>query len=79
MESFTHEDLLQYLYKETTPEKTLAIKTALVTDWSLREKLEELETTSKNLENISLSPRKATLDFIMNYAEKKVEELTPHA
>lgn len=79
MQSFTMEDLLQYLYKETSPERTAAIKAALESDWSLHEKFEVMETASKNLEQIKLSPREQTIDFILNYAEKTVEELTPHA
>ena len=79
MQRFTTEDLLQYLYKETSPEKSSAIKTALESDWSLREKFEAMSTASNKLEDISLSPRQQTIDFIMNYAEKTVEELTPHA
>jgi len=78
MHSFTTEDLLQYLYKETSPEKTAAITAALSTDWSLREKFEIMETASRRLDPIKLSPRQQTIDFILNYAEKTVEELTPH-
>jgi len=73
------EDLLQFLYKETSPEKTAAIKAALETDWSLLEDFKNLAIASKKLEPILLSPREQTIDFILNYAEKKVEELTPHA
>ena len=79
MQSFTTEDLLQYLYKETSPEKTSAIIAALESDWSLREKFEVITASSKRLEAISLSPRQQTIDFILHYAEKSVEELTPHA
>ena len=79
MHSFTPEDLLQYLYKETSIEKTAAIKAALESDWSLREKFEVISTGSKRLEKITLSPRKKTIDNILSYAEKAVEELTPHA
>ena len=79
MQSFTTEDLLQFLYKETSPEKTAAIKAALESDWSLREKFEVMQTASDRLETITLSPRQQTIDFILNYAEKTVEELTPHA
>ncbi len=79
MHSFTPEDLLQYLYKETSTEKTAAIKAALESDWSLREKFEVISTGSKRLEKITLSPRKKTIDNILSYAEKAVEELTPHA
>ena len=35
MSKFTQEDLVQYLYKETSEQKTAAIKVALETDWEL--------------------------------------------
>lgn len=76
MHSFTPEDLLQYLYNETSIEKTSAIKAALESDWSLREKFEVISTGSKRLEAITLSPRKKTIDNILAYAEKAVEELS---
>ena len=79
MHSFTPEDLLQYLYKETSPEKTAAITEALNSDWSLREKYEVITSASKRLEIITLSPRKETIDSILSYAQKagKVEEELP--
>ena len=73
MHNFTPEDLVQYLYKETSTEKTLAIKAALETDWSLREQLEIISTAQSNLEVLKLSPSKRVLDNILNYAESKVE------
>ncbi|MEO7524242.1 MAG: hypothetical protein ABIT58_09120 [Ferruginibacter sp.] len=79
MHSFTQEDLLQYLYNETSTEKATAIKEALVNDWDLLEKFNFLSSAQQNLEVIKLSPRKQTLDFIFNYAEKDVEELTSPA
>lgn len=79
MHSFTPEDLLQYLYNETSIEKTAAIKAALESDWSLMEKFEIISSASKRLETIRLSPRKQTIDNILSYAEKAVEELSPHA
>ena len=42
MTLFTPEDLLLYLYKESSPELTVAIETALKEDWMLREKLQVL-------------------------------------
>ena len=43
MTNFTPEDLLLYLYKETTAVETVAIEAALKQDWTLREKLEVLK------------------------------------
>jgi hypothetical protein len=79
MSIFTTEVMIQYLYNETSPALTLAISAALESDWSLREKFEELKATSTELTTVLRSPRQQTIDFILNYAEKSVEELTPHA
>ena len=79
MHNFTPEDLLQYLYKETSPTQTAEIKAALETDWSLREKFEVITSAQSRLETLKMSPSQQTIDNILNYAEKAVAELTPHA
>jgi hypothetical protein len=65
---FTPEDLIQYLYKETTPQQTTAIEQALAEDWTLREKLEVLKASYRRLEQIRLSPRTESLRRILQYA-----------
>ena len=77
MHNFTPEDLLLYLYNETSPAKTAEIKAALETDWRLREKFEVINSAQKKLETLKMSPSQQTLDSIMNYAEKAVAELSP--
>lgn len=80
MHNFTTEDLLQYMYKETSTEKTAAIGVALLSDWSLREKLDTLSATQSELSSVKLfSPRKQTIENILNYAEKSVEEFSENA
>ncbi|MBX2888523.1 MAG: hypothetical protein KF829_07705 [Ferruginibacter sp.] len=76
MESITLDDLLQYLYKETSPEKTAAITAALEKDYNLREKLNVMAAASKRLDALKMSPRQDTIDKIMQYAEKNIEELS---
>ncbi len=78
MHNFTPEDLLLYLYNETSPAQTASIKAALETDWSLREKMDELTAAQKQLTAIKLSPSYSTIGNILNYAEKSVAELTVH-
>jgi UDP-N-acetylmuramoylalanine-D-glutamate ligase len=73
MHAFTSDDLLLYLYGETTPEQTTQIKQALETDWSLQEKLALLQEAHNELNTINLSPSKASIDAIMAYAEKSME------
>ena len=79
MHNFTLEDLLQYLYKETSPELTAQIKAALETDFSLREKLDLITSGQSRLEPVKLSPSQQTIDNILSYAEKAVNELSHHA
>jgi len=79
MHNFTPEDLLQYLYNETSPAQTAEIKAALETDWSLREKFEVITSAQKRLEALKISPSQKTIENILNYAEKAVAELSPQA
>jgi hypothetical protein len=76
MHNFTQEDLLLYLYNETSPAQTAAIKAALETDWSLSEKFEELTTAKKQLKTLQMSPSHQTIDNILNYAEKAVNQFS---
>ena len=76
MHNFTPEDLLQYLYDETSPAQTAAIKAALENDWSLREKFEVITSAQSKLETLKMSPSQQTIDNILNYAEKAVSELS---
>ena len=76
MHNFTQEDLLLYLYKETSAEQTAKIKAALETDWSLSEKFEELTSAQKELKTLKMSPSQQTISNILNYADKAVSELS---
>jgi hypothetical protein len=79
MHNFTPEDLIQYLYKETSPEQSAQIKAALETDWLLREKFEEFKSAQNRLEALKMSPSQQTIDNILSYAEKAVSELSPQS
>jgi hypothetical protein len=76
MHSFTTEDLIQYIYRETSQQKTAAIKVALESDWSIRDKFDEIMSAYQGLEELNLSPRKKAVDNILAYAEKSVRHLT---
>jgi hypothetical protein len=70
MHNYSPEELIQYLYKETTPELTAAIEQALQQDWTLREKLSVLKTSMERLNSIAQSPRTETVLAILKYASK---------
>ena len=69
-QKFTPEDLLQYLYKETTPAETEAIEKALAEDWTLREKFEVVKRAAKQLSQLNLSPRTEAVLSVLKYANK---------
>ena len=70
MHNYSPEELIQYLYKETTPETTAAIEQALQQDWTLREKLAVLKTSMERLNSITQSPRTETVLAILKYASR---------
>ena len=79
MTLFTPEDLLRYLYKESSPELTVAIEAALKEDWMLREKLEVLRSSADVLNTVTVAPRMEVIMRVMNYArETAVQESVPH-
>jgi len=74
MSNFTLEDLVQYLYKETSAVQTAAIEKALKKDWTLREKLAVLKTSMQRLDKIKENPRTEVVLNVLNYARKKSVE-----
>lgn len=70
MYNYSPEELLQYLYKETSPSTTAAIEEALQHDWTLREKLAVLKTSMERLDSITESPRTEIVLSVLKYAMK---------
>ena len=71
--NYTPEDLVLYLYKETSPEETAAIEEALKNDWTLREKLAVLKTSMDRLDSIKVSPRIEVILNILRHAGSNKE------
>ena len=71
MHQYSPEDLIRYLYKETSPEITAAIELTLQKDWTLREKLTVLKTSMERLNSITESPRTEIVLNILRYAAKE--------
>ncbi|MEO6135747.1 MAG: hypothetical protein ABIP35_11380 [Ginsengibacter sp.] len=76
MNNFTQDDLVRYLYKETSELKTAAIKAALLTDFNLKESYEKLVNAQQGLQDINFSPRQQSIDKILEYAAKKQGQLS---
>jgi hypothetical protein len=73
MHKYSPEDLLRYLYKETSSQETAAIEQAIEEDWTLREKLSVMKTSMERLNNIVVSPRTEAILNILKYAAKQQE------
>ena len=76
MNKITQEDLIRYLYNETSDQKSASIKTALQIDWNLMESYEKLLNSKKDLNKIHFSPRPESVNNILKYASKKQAEVT---
>lgn len=70
MPDYTTEELIQYVYQETSPEKTWAIEKALENDWNLKEKLGALKGSLQQLDTVITSPREQSITAILNYAKR---------
>lgn len=78
MTLFTPEDLLRYLYKESSPELTAAIETALKEDWTLREKMQALQSSADHLDKVTIAPRMEIILKVLQYARETAVESVHH-
>ncbi len=73
MPNFTTEDLIQYLYHETSNEQSFEIEKALQESWELKEKFDVLTDSMQSLDKIVESPRPQSIAAILNYAKSSAE------
>lgn len=73
MHNYSPEDILLYLYKETSPEQTADIEAALKNDWTLREKMLVMKTAMERLNNIVETPRTEVVLEILKHARAAAE------
>ena len=69
MNNFTTEDMIRFLYNEMNAEETARLMAALEADWTLKEKFEVLKSSMTNLDTLHYSPRRKSIDAILQYAE----------
>jgi hypothetical protein len=69
MKQFTTDDMIRFLYNEMTTEETQQFLQSIQQDWTLREAFEQLKQTKDCLDSSVASPRKSTVNAILQYAE----------
>lgn len=67
--TFTQDDLIRYIYRETTTEETTKMKTALAFDEQLSECYHELSKSAELLRRVSFKPSESCLDKILSYSK----------
>jgi len=76
MYNYTPEELLLFLYKESSAELTISIENELKTNWALREKLAVMNTAMERLNNLTVSPRTEVVLNILRHAQGVQAETT---
>ena len=66
---FTQNDLIRFLYHETTEDENREINRLLQHDPELMLQLQELQLVVKNLDETHLEPSKGVVDRILDYAK----------
>lgn len=65
---FTSDNLLPYLYHETSASQRLAIEDALHSDPVLRQELEDLKAAKQQFPKVKFNAPKRALDKVLNYS-----------
>ncbi len=80
MTLFTPEDLLRYLYKESSHELASAIEMALKEDFTLRERMNELQVSINQIdaEKQLVAPRMEVVLKVLQYARETATEAASH-
>jgi hypothetical protein len=67
--TFTRNDLIRYIYQETTESEKQEIEQELLLDNKLFEEYKNLAEVSMELDRIELSPSQKTINKILNFSK----------
>ena len=65
---FTPEDLVRFLYQETSPEETVLLQQALVNDQELNDQYVELKDGKNALPTAAIRPSLSSIERILKYS-----------
>ncbi len=74
LQTFTRNDLVRFIYRETSLVETLALREALRKDFFLREAYEELHSGYRQLPKAGFLPSVATISSILAYSAETAWE-----
>lgn len=67
--TFTPDDILRYLYKETSEEENQQLEEALLCDADLLDTYLSMASTMALLDGVNVTPSKRTIDGILEYSQ----------
>lgn len=70
IKTFTQDDVIRYVYHETSESETLEIEQALLCDAKLQEVYKEISGVINQLNEKMKVPSQLTINNILNYAKK---------
>ena len=73
-EKISTNNLIKYIYNETSVTETLAIEDALRTDWTLNEEYAELLTAYHQLPKAKFNPSPDSIQSILKYSAQTAVE-----
>lgn len=72
--NFTLNHLVKFIYKETSAAETIAISSALETDWKLYEEYKELKKSFDQLPKVTFNPSADSIQNILRYSKETAVE-----
>ena len=69
IKTFTQNELIRYIYQETTKEENTDLETALIFDDGLSNDLSELKQTVLALDGVEKSPSEFCIEKILDYSK----------
>lgn len=66
--TYTSNDLIRFIYKETSAKESIQIAEQISSDWNLKEEYEMLKDAYRQLPKVTFSPKKETLSNILGYS-----------
>lgn len=69
IKTITQDNLIRYMYQETSPEEASLIEEALRSDWELKEIYENLMEGKAELDRVHVSPSDKVIDKIIRYSK----------
>ena len=73
MKTFTTDDLVRFIYNETTAEESSAIKKAILENLDLAKTYQGMLTAKEELEQGKLNPSDSSIEIIMQYSRSTVK------